>query len=90
MTQEIINLESRDGTKNLLKKLLRKDGEESDTYHLKTSGTTLRVGTLSTGKRFIDPTGGPMIIEGAKLAEADAIVNSIDFSEDFGYTVTFL
>ena len=90
MIKETIKLESRDGAENLLKKLLRKDGEESNTYLLKTNGSTLRVGTLSTGKKFIDPSGGPMIIEGSKLAEADAVVKSIDFSEGFGYTITFL
>ena len=88
--EEIIKLQSRDGTNTHLQLLHRKDGEGSKTYSLKTSGRTLRVGNLSNGRKFIDPSGGPMIIEGQKLAEADAFVQSIDFSEGFGYTITFV
>lgn len=88
--EEIIKLESRDTTNNYLQLLYRKDGEESKTYLLKTSSNTLRVGSLSNGRKFVDPSGGPMIIEGQKLAEADTTVKSIDFTEGFGYTITFV
>ena len=88
--KEIIKLQSRDSTNTHLQLLYRKDGEESKTYLLKTSSDTLRVGSLSNGEKFIDPSGGPMIIERHKLAEADAFVKSIDFTEGFGYTITFV
>lgn len=88
--EEIIKLESRDATNNYLQLLYRKDGEESKTYLLKTSSDTLRVGSLSNGRKFVDPSGGLMIIEGQKLAEADTTVKSIDFTEGFGYTITFV
>lgn len=90
MMKEIIELQSRDSTNTHLEILYRKDGEESKTYLLRTSSGTLRVGSLSNGRKFIDPSGGPMIIEGQKLAEADAFVKSVDFSEGFGYTITFI
>lgn len=89
--KDIITLVTHDGSKNYLKKLPRKDGEESKTYILKTQGASLRVGNLGDGKSFIDPSGGPMIIVGQPLAEANnAVVRSIDFSEGFGYTITFV
>ena len=88
--EDIIKLRSRHEAENYLKKLLKPDGSESKTYVLKTDVPTLRVGEVQGGNKFIDPSGGPMIIEGSKLAEADAVVKSIDFSEGFGYTITFL
>ncbi len=85
-----IKLISHDGSKNYLERLERKDGQESKTYILKTEHKTLRVGTLSNGKSFIDPSGGPMIIVGKPIMEAgNTVVRSIDFSEGFGYTITF-
>lgn len=88
--KEEIKLVTHDGSENFLRRLERKDGQESKTYILRTSGLSLRTGTLSDGKAFIDPSGGPMMIVGQPLAEADgAIIRSIDFSEGFGYTITF-
>lgn len=89
--KEVIQLATHDGSKNFLRRLERKDGQESKTYILKTQGTSLRVGNLSNGNSFIDPSGGPMIVVGQPLAEANnAVVKSIDFSEGFGYTITFV
>lgn len=89
--KEVIQLATHDGSKNFLRRLERKDGQESKTYILKTQGASLRVGNLGDGKSFIDPSGGPMIIVGQPLAEANnAVVRSIDFSEGFGYTITFV
>ena len=88
--EDIIKLRSRHEAENYLKKLLKPDGSESKTYVLKTDVPTLRVGEVQGGNKFIDPSGGPMIIEGSELAEANAVVKSIDFSEGFGYTITFL
>ena len=88
--EEIIKLKSRYKEKNYLKKLSKSSGLGSKTYVLKVDNSMLKVGSVEDGKRFIGPSGGPMIIEGSKLAEADAVVKSIDFSEGFGYTITFL
>ena len=44
---------------------------------------------MEGGKKFIDPSGGPMIIVGYKLEEADAVVKSIDFVNGYGWTITF-
>lgn len=87
--EEIIKLKSRDREENYLKRLPKSDGLESKTYVLKVSTPTLRVGSVEEGNKFIDPTGGPMIIVGSKLEEANAVVKSIDFVEGYGWTVTF-
>lgn len=87
--EEIIKLKSRDREENYLKRLPKSDGLESKTYVLKVSTPTLRVGNVEGGNKFIDPTGGPMIIVGSKLEEANAVVKSIDFVEGYGWTVTF-
>ena len=80
-----------DGVKNQLIKLPRKDGEESKTFMVKTSSATLRRGKWSDGSPFIDLSGGPTITAGKPLEEADnSVVRSIDFSEGFGYTITFV
>ena len=87
--EEIIKLKSRDREENYLKRLPKSDGLESKTYVLKVSTPTLRVGNVEGGNKFIDPSGGPMIIVGSKLEEANAVVKSIDFVEGYGWTVTF-
>lgn len=89
--KEVYKLSSRDGTKNSLKMLFRKDGKESKTFIIKTSALTLRTGKLNEGNPFIDLSGGPMIVVGKPLKDADdAVVRSIDFTETLGYTVTFV
>ena len=87
--EDIIKLRSRYGTVNYLKKIPKPDGPESKTYVLKTDVPTLRVGEVQGGNKFIDPSGGPMIVVGYKLKEANAVVKSIDFVEGYGWTITF-
>ena len=87
--EDIIKLRSRYGAVNYLKKMPKLDGSESKTYVLKTDMPTLRVGEVQGGNKFIDPSGGPMIVVGYKLEEAKAVVKSIDFVKDYGYTITF-
>ena len=87
--EDIIKLRSRHGAENYLKKLLKPDGSESKTYVLKTDVPTLRVGEVQGGNKFIDPSGGPMIVVGYELEEAKAVVKSIDFIEGYGWTITF-
>ncbi len=85
---DIIKLNSR-RENNYLKKLNRADNSESKTYLLKTESSTLRSGRFEDGKEFIDPSGGPMIITGVLLEEANAVVKSIDHICGYGYTITF-
>lgn len=87
--EDIIKLNSRYGAENYLKKLPKPDGSESKTYVLKIDTPTLRMGEVEGGNKFVDPSGGPMIVEGYKLEEAKAIVKSIDFIEGYGCTITF-
>lgn len=87
--EDIIKLRSRYGARNYLKKMPKSDGSESKTYVLKTDAPSLRVGNVSDGNKFIDPSGGPMIVVGYKLEEADAVVKSIDFIAGYGWTITF-
>lgn len=87
--KDLIKLKSRGREENYLKKLKKLDGTESKTYVLKVSTPYLRGGELEVGKKFIDPSGGPMIVVGSYLEEADAVVKSIDFTMGYGYTITF-
>lgn len=87
---EIINLHSRRGSKNYLQKMTPKDpNRESKTYVLKSSESTLRAGYTEDKQYFIDPSGGPMIVVGNLLEEANAIVKSIDHIYNYGFTITF-
>lgn len=86
---DVINLNSRGFEKNYLKRLKKPDNSESKTYMLNISSSYLRSGYVDDNKKFIDPSGGPMIVEGERLEEADAIVESIDFVTGHGYTITF-
>lgn len=83
--RDTIILRSRDGTKNYLKKL--PEGEK--TYLLKSELDTIRVGKGRGGFIYIDPSGGPFILKGAYLEEADAVVKSIDHIQGQGFTITF-
>ena len=87
--KEIIKLHSRGEVNNYLKKMLKPDGSECKTYALKTDIPYLRVGTVEGGKKFIDPAGGPMIVEGHMLEEAGAVVINIDHARGQGYLITF-
>ena len=86
---DIINLNSRGYEKNYLKKLKKPDNTESKTYVLKVSNPYLRTGVID-GKKFINPSGGPMIVVGETLKEAEAVVKSIDYTIGYGYTITFV
>lgn len=87
--EDIIKLHSRGSINNYLKKMKKPNGEESKTYVIKTDMPTLRMGYVDENRKFIDPSGGPMIIEGSLLEEANAVVKSIDCIVGYGYTVTF-
>lgn len=65
-----IKLNSRYGVANKLIKV----GERS--YKLKTPHN-YRAGLTEENKTFIDPSGGPMMVEGEFLPEANAFIESI-------------
>lgn len=87
--EKIIKLNSRGGANNYLKMMMKPDGSESKTYLIKTDMPTLRMGYVDEKNKFIDPSGGSMIVEGSLLEEAKAVVKSIDFIAGFGHTITF-
>ena len=87
--KDLIELKSRGEEHNYLRKLKKADGSESMTYLLKTSTYMIRSGNMPNGKLFIDPAGGPMIIVGSYLEEAEAVVKSIDYVMGQGYAITF-
>lgn len=77
--------------KNSLEQLVRKDGKESKTYIVKTSSPSMKKGRLESGEEFIELAGGPRIVVKRPLKEVENMtVQSIDYSEVFGYTVTFV
>lgn len=84
-----IKLKSRGDNNNYLKKMNKPDGQESKTYLLKTDSPNLRSGNLENNSKFIDPSGGPMLVVGEFLEEANATIKSIDYIIGYGYTVTF-
>ena len=87
--KDLIKLNSRDKSENYLKKLIKKDDSESFTYVLKTDSPYIRTGKLNNRNEFIDPSGGPIIVVGDYLEEANAVVESIDFTEGYGCIITF-
>lgn len=87
--EDIITLKSRGENKNFLKKMKKSNQEESKTYLLKSDSPVIRTGFTDLKKKWIDPSGGPMITEGTFLFEADAVVKSINFIMGYGCTITF-
>lgn len=87
--EAIIKLESKYEERNWLKRL-KKAGtdEESKTYLLNTA-SPFNAGYIDAKTKFIDLAGGPMLIEGQFLAEADSKIKSIDYITGFGWTITF-
>lgn len=83
---EKIKLYSRSGNDNYLELINDK------TYALKTTYPCIRVGYTDSNRdsiRFIDPSGGPMMVVGETLEEVRARIKSIDFVKGVGYTITF-
>ena len=87
--KDLIELKSRGEEHNCLRRLAKPDGSESHTYMLRTSTYIIRSGLTDKKKKFIDPSGGPMIVEGKYLEEAGAVVKSVDYVMGAGYAITF-
>ena len=86
--KEIISLKTN-YRENYLKRIAKTDGSESKTYVLKTDSDVVRTGVTPEGNNFLAPSGGPMIVVNEELEEANAVVSSIDFTENYGWTITF-
>jgi hypothetical protein len=87
--EDTIKLKSRYRARNYLERVQDLGGIKSKTYALKTDTSSFRVGETNKGDKFIDPSGGPMIVVGSYLEEAEAVVKSIDYIIGYGYTITF-
>ena len=61
---------------------------QENRYRLETQ-LCYRGGTVSVGKKFVDPSGGPMIIEGEYLEEVGKTVKRIDFVQGEGTFLEF-
>lgn len=61
---------------------------QENRYRLETQ-LNYRTGTVSEGKKFVDPSGGPMIIEGEYLEEVGKTVKRIDFVQGEGTFLEF-
>lgn len=85
---DIIKLHSKGETNSFLRKLSKPDNSESLTYVLKVTDPFVKVGKINS-KSFIEPVGGPSIVEGETLEEAGMVVKSIDYTVGYGYTITF-
>ena len=86
--EDTIKLKSRYRARNYLERIQNLGDIKSKTYALKTDTPSLRIGETNKGDKFIDPSGGPMIIENHYLEEARATVKSIDFIVGYGWTIT--
>lgn len=76
--ENIIKLNSHDGSNNYLKKLNTEPYEGMQAYVLKTPySSSIRMGTVKDGISFVDPPGGPMITTGEVLNDKYNIVKIV-------------
>lgn len=86
MEKEIVII-SRYNDKHKLKRI---GGEDSHLFSFRPSDAYCRVGYDKEGHfQYIDPSGGPMIELGDYIEEADAVVDSIDWTAEQGYIIGF-
>lgn len=81
-------LKSRGGENNYLKLMSKPDGSESKTYLLKTENPYIGTGYLNNGKFYVDPSGGPMLVEGEEVPDIGKI-KDISLAYGYGYFITF-
>ena len=84
--EKIIKLDTK--KKKYLEQLKRVDGEESKTYVLRTPSFIIKTGYTKERCKYIALPRGPVITEGQELSEG-LEVQSIDYVENYGYTITF-
>lgn len=86
--EDIIKLKSRYRAKNYLERIQNLGNNKSKIYAFKTDTSPLMIGETNKGDKFINPSGGSMIIENHYLEEAGTTVKSIDFIVGYGWTIT--
>ena len=82
-----IKLKSHDGSNNYLEEIEGRPNE----YRLVTSYNFLRGGYIGEHQHFIDPSGGPMIVEGEQLdcyGDKSYIVENISVEKGIGHIIT--
>lgn len=83
-----IRLQTHDYSLNYLEEL----PDRSNEYKLVSSSPDyIRIGNISDGRNFVDPVGGPMIVEGEKLACYEPIastVTNISYEKGIGAIIT--
>jgi hypothetical protein len=82
-----IKLQSHDGTNNYLEEL---EGRPNK-YKLVTPYDFLRGGYIGENQHFVDPSGGPMIVEGKELVcygDKSYIVENISSEKGIGCIIT--
>ena len=80
-----IKLRSR--YENVLTQLIPLNSENDKTYKFSTSEDLIRCGYLEDNTFYIDPPGGPMIIEGGSINGMK--VKDIKHDYNIGYIITF-
>ena len=70
--RKIIKLQTHDGSNNYLEQI------KGHKYKLVTELDFLRGGWIDRNRKFIDPSGGPMLIEGDKIDGTNFTIKSID------------
>lgn len=80
--KKIIKLQTHDGSNNYLEQY------KGHVYKLVTQHGFLRGGEIDENHKFIDPSGGPMIVENCVLEGTDWIVDNIEFKKGVGQLIT--
>ena len=83
--KKIIKLQTHDGSNNYLEQV------KGHVYKLVTQTDFLRGGELDNGDIFIDPSGGPMIVEDEKLdcyGDKSYMVENISSEKGIGCIIT--
>lgn len=80
--KKIIKLWTHDGSNNYLEQY------KGRIYKLVTQYNFIRGGKIDENHAFIDPSGGPMIVENCILEGTNWIVDKIEFKKDIGQLIT--
>lgn len=80
--KKTIKLPTHDGSNNYLEQY------KGHVYELVTQINCIREGEINNGDVFIDPSGGPMIVENSRIEGTDWIATKIEFKRDIGFLIT--
>ena len=80
--KKTIKLQTHDGSNNYLEQV------KGHVYKLVTQIDCIRGGEINNGDVFIDPSGGPMIVENNIIEGTDWIATKIEFKRDIGFLIT--